>query len=123
MIEGLGCIRLAVRDLERSIEFYGRGLRFAANVEGDEGAAPGLVRFTAGTLCLELVVRPHSQAPRSTNGGGVSLSVSVRGLDAYHDALVERGLEPNLPRDIDGGRSFSIEDPDGYIWRFTQSDR
>lgn len=125
VIEGLGSIRLAVRDLERSIEFYGRGLRFASSAEYDDDVSKDLVRLTAGTLCIELV-RHSSTAPvRHSNGRGVSLSVSVRGLDAYHDALVERGLEPNRPRDSDGdgGRSFSIVDPDGYVWRFTQSDR
>lgn len=123
MIEGLGSIRLTVWDLERSIEFYGRGLRFAPGAESDGDMNPDAVRLTAGSLCLELVASRKQAAPVSTNGRGIFLSVSVSGLDAYHDALVERGLQPNLPRDVDGGRAFSIEDPDGYVWQFTQSDR
>lgn len=123
MIEGLGCIRLLVRDLERSIEFYGPGLRFSAVSDGVEAASDDVVRMQVGTLCLELERCPPGTTVEASNGRGIQLSVSVRGLDAYHDALVERGLEPGRPRDADGERSFSIEDPDGFVWRFTQSDR
>jgi hypothetical protein len=47
--------------------------------------------------------------------------MEVVGLDAYHDALVARGLEPSPPADDGRGRCFLVVDPDGYEWCFRQS--
>ena len=125
MIEGLGCIRLTVRDLGRSVDFYARGLRFAKSFASDVEGDPDAVRLMAGTLCLELITSAAPAMTSTENGveRGVSLSVAVRGLDAYHDALVERGLTPSRPKDHESDRTFVIADPDGYVWRFIQSDR
>jgi len=49
------------------------------------------------------------------------LAIEVAGLDAYHDALVARGLDPTAPSDQDHVRSFTVVDPDGYVWLFRQS--
>lgn len=128
MIEGLGFVRLEVRDLERSLAFYRRGLRFAlADIAGArpdtrsdmQSAARrnGAVRLAAGTLRLELVEVPD----RDATSCGVFLTIRVRGLDAYHDALVARGLAPSPPRDGEDVRAFTLRDPDGYELRFEQS--
>lgn len=124
MIEGLGFVRLEVRDLERSLAFYRRGLRFAladvavARPDARSGARRnGAARLAAGSLRLELVEVPD----RGESACGVFLTIRVRGLDAYHDALVARGLAPSPPRDGEDVRAFTLRDPDGYGLRFEQS--
>lgn len=117
LIEGLGYVRLEVTDLERSIAFYRDGLRFS--FDGPDDGDGSSARLHAGDLRLVLVEAPNRSSDR--RGAGVRLSVEVTGVDAYHDALVARGLTPSRPLDEDHSRLFSILDPDGYRWAFIQS--
>jgi catechol 2,3-dioxygenase-like lactoylglutathione lyase family enzyme len=116
LIEGLGYVRLEVTDLEKSITFYRDGLRFGFDGRDDEDPRAEL---HAGDL--KLVLCEASARPRAKRGTGVRLSVEVTGVDAYHDALVARGLTPSRPRDKGNSRRFDISDPDGYGWVFVQS--
>jgi uncharacterized glyoxalase superfamily protein PhnB len=132
----LGFIRLEVSDLEQSLMFYRRGLRFAAGSLGEEAghaaansegvadvadAAPRrMAALTAGTLRLILEEVPAGQA-NGWLGQGVDLAIEVSGVDVYHDALVARGIQPTPPIDEAGQRSFRVRDPDGYQWRIQQS--
>jgi len=115
VIEGLGYIRLEVSDLGRAIAFYRDGLRFTY-LSTEDGATP-LALLQAGDFRLALVAAEAGVA----RGQGMCLLVDVSGVDAYHDALVARGLEPSAPTDVAHSRSFGVVDPDGYQWRFRQS--
>jgi uncharacterized glyoxalase superfamily protein PhnB len=116
LIERLAFVRLEVGDIERSMAFYRDGLRFQF-VGSDDGPEPR-VRLLAGDLSV--VLSPGPARPRS-RGHGVLISLEVVGVDAYRDALVARGVAATVPVDRDGARSFSVRDPDGYTWRFHQS--
>jgi uncharacterized glyoxalase superfamily protein PhnB len=115
LIEGLGFVRLEVSDLERSLAFYHDVLRFEVESLDDE---PRQASLRAGDLRLVLIERRGGANER---GGGVRLNMEVSGVDAYHDALVARGLSPSLPADSSSTRCFSVSDPDGYSWTFHQS--
>lgn len=115
MIEGLGYVRLEVSDLERSLAFYCDGLRFDLE-DRDDGDRPRAF-LHAGAL---RVVLTQVQGVDHL-GNGVRLSMEVSGLDAYHDAIVARGVRPTPPADTGSVRAFSVSDPDGYCWRFEQS--
>ncbi len=117
LIEGLGHVRLDVMDLERSIAFYRDGLRFG--FDGRENGDSPRARLHAGDL--KLVLYQIQNRPARGVGHGVLLSVEVTGVDAYHDALVARGLVPSRPKDEEHSRRFTITDPDGYGWIFVQS--
>jgi catechol 2,3-dioxygenase-like lactoylglutathione lyase family enzyme len=112
----LGFLCLEVTDLDRSVTFYRDVLRFQPDEPGD---APDnhQAAFRAGDLRLLL----REAGGRQARGRGVKISVEVSGVDAYHDALVARGLAPTPPADELDSRSFSVRDPDGYSWSFRQS--
>lgn len=118
MIEGLGFVRLEVGDLARSLSFYRAGLSF--ELQGDE-PANGRATLRAGRLTLVLVETAPGAGAIAPLGRGIDLGVAVSGVDAYHDALVARGMAPEAPRDDGPERSFAVVDPDGYRWRFVQS--
>ena len=113
MLEGLGYVWLEVEDLSRSLPFYRDGLRFAEEPDGNGSVA----HLRAGDLHLIL---SQGSSQMDCRGAGVALAVEVTGVDTYHDALVARGIEPTRPRDEGVRRSFTVTDPDGYVWRFTQ---
>lgn len=113
MIERVERVVLEVADLERSVTFYRDGLRFAGDIS-DESRAEAA--FRAGDVNLTVVQQPSR--PQRRRPLGVELVVQVRGVDAYYEALVGRGLLPSTPHDSRYGRSFSIVDPDGYRWTF-----
>jgi catechol 2,3-dioxygenase-like lactoylglutathione lyase family enzyme len=118
VIEGLGHIRLEVQDVARAVAFYRDGLRFGSLETGD--AADQGVHFQAGRLHVVLVPTPNGRTPAAQNHG-VRVTLDVAGVDAYHDALVARGLVPTAPSAEDDARSFVVVDPDGYEWCFRQS--
>ena len=139
VIRGLRFIRLQVGDLDRSLAFYRRGLRFAAGAQdaprvpapsptrGPANRRPDLLdgaprraTLAAGSLRL-LLVEVVEPAENDSTGRGVELAIEVAGVDAYHDVLVARGLDPNPPVDDEGERAFTVRDPDGYRWRVYQS--
>ena len=116
MIEGLGYVCLEVTDLERSMAFYRDGLRFQYDRRDDEPLP--CVHLRAGDLHLVLT---QSASGRDGRRRGIGLFMDVSGVDAYHDALVARGIGVTAPADDFGRRSFTVRDPDGYVWTFHQS--
>jgi len=123
LIERLGSIRLGVRDLHRSLEFYKDGLHFAADSIDAQSGGSRTACLMAGNLHIVLAEMPLPEHRDKGNGrsAAVRLSLQIQGLDAYHDALVARGLMPSPPRDEANSRSFLVADPDGYVWHFVQS--
>jgi catechol 2,3-dioxygenase-like lactoylglutathione lyase family enzyme len=119
VIEGLGYLWLEVSDLERSITFYRDGLRFAVDTGNRNG--PSTAHLRAGEL--RLILSEATPSPRDCSHHGIAFTIEVSGVDAYHDALVARGLQPSAPHDDGTQRGFSLQDPDGYEWRFIQSTR
>ena len=117
MIEGLGYVWLEVADLAQSVAFYRDALRFG--LERTDTGKPPTAHLRAGDLSVVLAEVPGAAASR--RGRGVLLTVEVSGVDAYHDALVARGLDPSRPVDADHRRRFTVRDPDGYAWTFVQS--
>lgn len=115
LLEGLGYVWLEVENMDRSIAFYCDGLRFSTDAEA---SADGVFHLRAGEL--RLILSEGAAEPDGCRGAGVALAVEVSGVDTYHDALVARGLHPSRPRDDGNRRTFSVSDPDGYTWRFSQ---
>jgi uncharacterized glyoxalase superfamily protein PhnB len=117
LIEGLGSVWLEVKDLERSLAFYCDGLRFDLDSRDDGQTATAVLH--AGDLTVVLAQRTR---PRRASVPMV-LTMEVSAVDAYHDALVARGVHASAPTDGDAGcpRSFTVRDPDGVTWRFEQS--
>lgn len=123
VIEGLGFVRLEVGSLARSLAFYRGGLCF--ELADADAPVDGRATLHAGGLTLVLVQAPDgapvASGAAAARGEGVDLAVAVSGVDAYHDALVARGVSPGPPHDDGPVRSFAVVDPDGYRWRFVQS--
>jgi catechol 2,3-dioxygenase-like lactoylglutathione lyase family enzyme len=117
LIEGLGYVWLEVRDLQRSVAFYRDGLRFALDERAEQAA--DRVHLKAGDL--RLILSPAVTGTANSVGHGVTFQMDVAGVEAYHDALVARGLNPGPPIDDGAERSFTLRDPDGFEWRFHQS--
>lgn len=52
---------------------------------------------------------------RAKKGSGLFIYLSVDDVDAFHKALVAKGMKPaGAPRDSRGNREFILRDPDGY---------
>jgi hypothetical protein len=48
-------------------------------------------------------------------GAGPLVYLSAEDVDAFHKALLSKGLKPSSePRDYAGNREFVLRDPDGY---------
>lgn len=115
MIQGLASIRLEVGELDRSLQFYLDGLRFELVVPPN--GVPRRAELRAGTLSVLLAEAPPTRSRRAV---GVGFRVDVLALDAYHDAIVARGIDTGPESDEGGARQFPVRDPDGYVWFFRE---
>ena len=113
-ITGPDFISLQVRDLERSAAFYEARLGFTRAevspphaVVFDTRPIPLAVREPLPGVDLDAMPRPS---------GGVGVWVRVDEAQRLHDELVATGTTIAAPP-IDGpfGRTFTFEDPDGYL--------
>jgi len=121
---GLHHVTLVVRDAERSAAFYADVLGLTLLERGENPDDPGARHFwlgdeagRAGTL---LSVMEYPQLPAGTVGVGsthhVALTVaSAPELDAWRDALRERGIETTEILDRGRFRSLYLRDPDGHL--------
>ncbi len=55
-------------------------------------------------------------------GAGVVLTAEVDDVDESYLQIKEKGVKMRAPPETYpwGARAFLLEDPDGYVWRFTQ---
>jgi catechol 2,3-dioxygenase-like lactoylglutathione lyase family enzyme len=113
-ISGFTCY---VEDLARTAEFY-EALGFRAGKQ-----EPDRLTFYVNWFFVTFISQDREQDPESkreaelpNKGSGLYIHVKVDDLDAYHDAVVSKGLEPASEPQVrhGGGREFVLRDPDGY---------
>ena len=123
---------LICSDLERSRAFYCGVLGFGVRYARHEERFLYLERDGA-ELMLEQPLESDRLFPRAELvrpfGRGVNLEIDVDDVEAVHSAVLGAGLEPFLPleersyaraEDVIRVRQFAVEDPDGYLLRFSQ---
>ena len=111
-IQHISAVTLAVQDMAQSVDFYRElGLEL---LYGGEHASFTTFRAGEGFINLRLI---SSQVGRRL--GRVILGVEE--VDSLYSKLKKSGLEPESPRDGDGGeRFFHLKDPDGHELSFAQ---
>ncbi len=112
-VQHISAVTLAVGDMARSVEFY-RSLGLSLLYGGGDAS---FTSFRVGECYLNLVLSPSS--PIQWWG---RLILQVEDVDAFHQRLLEPGLEPDAPpRDAEWGeRYFHLRDPDGHELSFAQ---
>jgi catechol 2,3-dioxygenase-like lactoylglutathione lyase family enzyme len=111
-------IPLAVQDVDRSVEFYGKELGW--NVDHDHTVSPEL-RFVQ--------VTPHGSACSICFGTGLEMmpegssqfiQVVVADADEAHAYLRRRAVECSEVDEQPWGRFVRFDDPDGNRWALQQ---
>lgn len=111
-IDHISAVTLPVTDMGTSVAFYQR-IGFDISYGGPDAA------FT--TLRVRDSVINLRRVPVSVGRGWGRVILRVRGVDALHQDLVEKGLVPDAPRDAAWGeRYFEIPDPDGFVISFAE---
>jgi catechol 2,3-dioxygenase-like lactoylglutathione lyase family enzyme len=113
---------LGVADLERSRDFYIKGLGWKASSSSNDH----ITFIEAGGVVLalypsELLSEDAKVSPKRPGFGGVTLAQNVATkaeVDAALDAAVEAGAKLLKPAQeaFWGGYSGYFADPDGYAW-------
>ena len=114
MIEGVGAVTLATRDMARAVRFY-RALGFEL-AHGGEASPSTSLRARSGHL--NLVTQP---AERRWGWWG-RVIFHVADVDALHARALAAGCRPSTaPRDAEWGeRFFHLTDPDGHELSFAR---
>lgn len=108
MLTGLNHLTLAVRDLERSVDFYQRLLEFRLCARWDAGAYLSLGDLW---LCLSLDPLKSSQpAPDCTH---CAFSIAQGDFDQFLQRLREHGV-PEWRQNRSEGASLYFLDPDSH---------
>jgi len=111
-IDHISAVTLAVLDMAESVAFYQR-LGLAVAYGGPD--AP-FTTMRAGQSFINL-----RQAPASAGSPWNRVILRVRGVDALHRELVEKGFEPSEPKDAEWGeRYFELSDPQGVVISFAE---
>jgi catechol 2,3-dioxygenase-like lactoylglutathione lyase family enzyme len=111
-IEHISAVTLPVTDMAAAVAFYQR-LGFDASYGGPNAA------FTTMSVGESVINLRRVLSSASRGWGRVILR--VRGVDALHAHLLEKGLAPAAPRDAEWGeRYFEVSDPDGFVISFAQ---
>jgi catechol 2,3-dioxygenase-like lactoylglutathione lyase family enzyme len=114
--KGIFYVFAHVSDLERSKTFYGDTLGWTLGT--DEADVAG---FSFGSGYLVLHAEGAGSAP-ARHAGGMHVAVAVEDVDAEHARLERMGVPVTALRDQPWGeRNFHLEDPDGYLWAFSQA--
>jgi catechol 2,3-dioxygenase-like lactoylglutathione lyase family enzyme len=111
-IDHISAVTLAVRDMAESVAFYQKlGLDVSYG-----GADAPFTTMRAGQSVINL-----RQGATSVRNSGNRIILRVRGVDALHRDLVEKGLGPTAPKDAEWGeRYFEIPDPQGVVISFAE---
>ncbi len=117
-------INLAVRDMDRAVQFYIKYLGFKEMVLN-----PGYVLLHRGALIIglktdELLWHPAvvDHNPKDlVRGVGIELVLEVSDIDCFYRQIQDSGIsiqEPLVDRPW-GAKDFRILDSEGYYWRIT----
>jgi cold shock CspA family protein/uncharacterized glyoxalase superfamily protein PhnB len=117
-------VNLAVRDLNRAVQFYTHALGFKQIMEH-----PGHILLHRGSLILgvkmdDLLWHPalkEKPTEELVRGVGVELVLEVSDIDEFHTRMQQEGvpIQEPLREQPWGAKDFRILDPDGYYWRVT----
>ena len=111
-IDHISAVTLAVLDMAESVAFY-RELGLDVSYGGPD--APFTTK-RAGESVINL-----RQAATSAGNSWNRVILRVRGVDALHQDLVEKGLGPAAPKDAEWGeRYFELPDPQGVVISFAE---
>ncbi len=106
-IDHISGVTLAVREMAESVVFYQK-LGFDVSYGGPDAS---FTTMRAGQSVINL-----RQAASSGGSSWNRVILRVRGVDALHRDLVEKGLGPSAPKDAEWGeRYFEIPDPQGVV--------
>jgi catechol 2,3-dioxygenase-like lactoylglutathione lyase family enzyme len=106
-IDHISGVTLAVCEMAESVVFYQK-LGFDVSYGGP---AASFTTMRAGQSVINL-----RQAASSSGSSWNRVILRVRGVDALHRDLVEKGLGPSAPKDAEWGeRYFEIPDPQGVV--------
>ena len=118
---GLDHVNLHVRDVERSLRFYGGvlGLPEATVMDQDAEGRPTFVELRAGRQLIYLMRRTNYEPPRDRHARGlnhVCLLVEPTDPDRLMAELRARDISITGTRGRKDGPTFSVyvEDPDGH---------
>lgn len=121
-------VMLYVRDLEASVNFYASQLGFGfkgywdsvnqrVTAEFSQANDPAYAEVTFGDFRVALHVDREFVRTRSA----FELQVGVKDVDALHAQFVAAQVPVRPPQDFPwGARMFSLTDPDGHVWNFSQ---
>jgi catechol 2,3-dioxygenase-like lactoylglutathione lyase family enzyme len=106
-IDHISGVTLAVREMAESVVFYQK-LGFDVSYGGPSAS---FTTMRAGQSVINL-----RQAASSGGSSWNRVILRVRGVDALHRELIEKGLGPSAPKDAEWGeRYFEIPDPQGVV--------
>ncbi len=106
-IDHISGVTLAVREMAESVVFYQK-LGFDVSYGGPSAS---FTTMRAGRSVINL-----RQAASSGGSSWNRVILRVRGVDALHRELIEKGLGPSAPKDAEWGeRYFEIPDPQGVV--------
>ena len=117
---------LIVSIVERSLAFYEGVLGFARGMTVPEQSPFVFASVTSGPVEIFLndrgtVARENARMAGLAIGGGNTLFVEVKGVDALHDQIRDRvAIIMPLVTQWYGMREFAVADPDGYVITFAE---
>ena len=112
MIQAISAVTFGVRDMSRSVAFYGK-LSFDLVYGGERAAFSSL---KAGAAFINLSLSPEYEQ----RWWGRAI-FRVDHVDAYHRMLQAQGLIADPPQDAPWGeRFFHVIDPDGHELSFAE---
>jgi predicted lactoylglutathione lyase len=120
---------LAVKDLERSVEFF-TGLGFTFDERFTDDTATAMVVNEQATVMLlteakfkEFTKKELADATKETEAIMAVSAVSKEDVDAFADkALASGGSPANEPMDMGFMYGRSFQDPDGHLWEVVWMD-
>jgi catechol 2,3-dioxygenase-like lactoylglutathione lyase family enzyme len=117
-------IELFVKDIDTSVDFYGRVLGFTIEKQKEGGYTPmhsGSVRFALNRRSNLPPDHPIHIAGGERPGRGVEFAIYVDDLRGIYARVQEQGwpISQGIVRQPWGLEDFRVLDPDGYYLRFT----
>jgi uncharacterized glyoxalase superfamily protein PhnB len=115
---------MAVRDMNRTIEFYRDQLGFQLGMAFPDVGSPEYADLSKDGMVLMFVPTRNCGIDDSEKlGVGVSFYMQIDGdIDKYYRELKKKGVKIviDIKDEPFGIRDFSVMDPDGYLLTFNQ---